>query len=78
MEGCEVMPLMLSMQASIMSAPASAAAIWVATPVPAESWVWTWMARSGNCFLQAGQNGMVMWVFEDVWLRLQTACAGAA
>jgi hypothetical protein len=43
---------MESMQQSMMSAPASAHAIWVATPVPAVSCVWTWIGIVGNRSLQ--------------------------
>ena len=41
-------PDMESMAQSTMSAPALAQASCVATPVPAVSWVCTWMTRSGN------------------------------
>lgn len=39
MDGWLVVPLMESMQTSMRSAPAAAAASCVATPVPAVSWV---------------------------------------
>lgn len=55
-EGWEVAPDMLSMQQSMMSAPAWAQASWVATPVPAVSCVCTCMGMSGNCFLHSQER----------------------
>mmetsp|Transcript_43518 Transcript_43518/g.70042 ORF Transcript_43518/g.70042 Transcript_43518/m.70042 type:complete len:228 (-) Transcript_43518:1477-2160(-) len=56
MDGCEVSPAMASVHTSTTSAPASAAAIMLATPVPAVSCVWTWMGRSGNLARMAPTN----------------------
>ena len=57
MDGWLVVPLTESMQQSMMSAPAAAAASWVATAVPAVSWVCTWMGRSGNLRGWSGGRG---------------------
>mmetsp|Transcript_24429 Transcript_24429/g.60042 ORF Transcript_24429/g.60042 Transcript_24429/m.60042 type:complete len:262 (-) Transcript_24429:1380-2165(-) len=48
MEGCDVSPAMASVHTSTTSAPASAHASMLATPVLAVSCVCTWMGRSGN------------------------------
>ena len=47
MEGWLVVPDIESTAQSMISAPAAAAASCVATPVPAVSWVWTWMGTPG-------------------------------
>ena len=63
MLGWEVMPLMLSQAQSTTSAPASAAAIMLATPMPGVSWVCTWMGMSGNSLLSAETS-----IFADAGL----------
>jgi hypothetical protein len=60
MLGWLVRPLMLSMQQSMMSAPASAAAIWVATAVPGEQAQHQQHDEHRNVFLRSCFTGQCL------------------
>ena len=72
-EGCEVVPLMESMQQSTKSAPAAAAASWVATAVPAVSWVWTWIGTFGNLSLSAPMSNVAALGFRRPAMSLMAS-----